>query len=171
MSSLAQHMQGMEASLARIAARVADFPADEAALTGWFHLVIDGLAGLEETHLAPYGLHQSDFRALMGVFGAEDGCAFPGELASRLRQTPANVTRIADGLVARGLVERTPCAADRRRVELRITAAGRAFVLEVLPQLSRPVRHAFACLDAAEQQQLQALLRRLVGALESEMAA
>lgn len=171
MSNLALHVQSMEASLEVIGRRVPAFPADDAALAGWLHLTVEGLISLSEERLGPHGLHRSDFRALMRLFSSPDGCAFPGELSAHLGQTPANITRIANFLVGRGLVERTPSTDDRRRVELRITDAGRAFVLRVLPEMFQPMRGAFSCLEDHEKQTLQGCLRRLVGALDGVIAA
>lgn len=171
MSNLALHMQGMEASLDRISHCMADFPIEEAALAGWLNLVIEALANLSEAALGPHDMHQSDFRALMHLFSSTDGCAFPGELAVYLRQTPANMTRIGNLLVARGLVVRTRSTGDRRRVELKITRAGRAFVQKLLPRFIPPLQEAFACLNGAEKQALRDVLERLVRAIDAVAAA
>lgn len=49
-----------------------------------------------------------------------------GEIAKRARLTPSGVTRCADPLVARGLVERVMQAGDRRVCCLRLSGAGAA---------------------------------------------
>ncbi len=106
-------------------------------------------------------------KTLMYLFGNAGGPVFPDELSVYLAHTPANVTRIADLLVRRGLVARTNSTADRRRVELRITPAGREFVLRLLPQFFPPLRAAFSCFSAEDKQQLQRLLRQLVESLDT----
>lgn len=167
MSNLARHLQRMEAHLALLTGSVADFPLQDAMLAGWMNLVAEGLTGLSDAALGPYDMHQSDFRALMYLFGNAGGPVFPDELSVYLAHTPANVTRIADLLVRRGLVARTNSTADRRRVELRITPAGREFVLQLLPQFFPPLRAAFSCFSAEDKQQLQRLLRQLVQSLDT----
>lgn len=167
MSNLSLHMQKMEANLSLIAHSVAGFPLQDATLAGWLNLVAEGLAGLSDAALGPYGLHQSDFRALMYLFGNADNPVFPDELSIYLAHTPANVTRIANLLVQRGLVARSHSTQDRRRVELRITPAGRRFVLELLPKFFPPLRATFSCLSDADKLELQRLLRQLVDSMDT----
>lgn len=171
MSNLALHVQSMEANLDQIGRHVAGFPSEDAELAGWFNLVVEGLATLSEAALGPHDLHQSDFRVLVHLFSSADGCAFPGELSVCLRQTPANMTRIANLLVERGLVARTHSTEDRRRVELKITRAGRTFVLAVLPHFFPPLREAFSCLGANDKRTLRELLQRLVRSIDGAAAA
>lgn len=47
------------------------------------------------------------------------------DVAALLGVTPSTVTSVVDGLVARGLVERSSDPADRRRVVLSLTGQGR----------------------------------------------
>lgn len=167
MSDLTLHMQKMEASMDLVARNVANFPSQDAALAGWFNLVAEGLSDMSDAALSPHGMHRSDFRALMHLFGNADNPAFPSELSIYLAQTPANVTRITNLLVKRGLVARTYSTEDRRRVELRITHAGHQFVLELLPKFFPPLQEAFSCFSAADKRELQALLQRLVKAMDA----
>ncbi|CAM5182929.1 Transcriptional repressor MprA [Castellaniella defragrans] len=167
MSNLTVHMQRMEANLNLVARHVAGFPVQDAALAGWLNLAAEGLTGLSDAALSPYGMHQSDFRALMYLFVNADNPVFPNELSAYLAQTPANVTRIANLLVARGLVARTNSIEDRRRVELRIEEAGRQFVLELLPKFFPPLRETFSCLSVADKRELQRLLHRLVESMDT----
>lgn len=170
MNKLALHAQSMEANLGRLVGCMPGFPLDDMTLWGWFNLVIEGLTDLSEAALGPHGLHQSDFRALMHLFSSADGRAFPGEMSCALRQTPANVTRISNLLVERGLVIRTPGTQDRRRIELTITQAGRDFVLDLLPRFFPPLRKAFSCLSASDKRELRHMLQRLVESID-RMAA
>ncbi len=47
-------------------------------------------------------------------------------VAEHIGLTLPSMSKLVDGLVARGLITREPCAKDRRRVTLGITARGRA---------------------------------------------
>lgn len=165
------HMQRMETSLGLVARSVAHFPLQEAALASWLNLAAEGLTNLSDAALGPYGMHQSDFRALMYLFVNDGSPVFPNELSAHLGQTPANITRIANLLVSRGLVARSHSTHDRRRVELRILDAGRHFVLELLPQFFPPLRDTFACFTETEKQELQRLLQRLVSSMDSVIGA
>ncbi|OWT54195.1 MarR family winged helix-turn-helix transcriptional regulator [Candidimonas nitroreducens] len=167
MGNLALHLQKMEASLSLASRSVADFPLHDAALAGWLNLVAGGLTDLSDETLGPYGMHQSDFRALMYLFVNADGPVFPNELSAYLAQTPANITRIANLLVKRRLALRTHSTEDRRRVELRITHDGRQFVLKLLPTFFPPLRKAFSCFSATDKRELRRLLQRLAESMDT----
>lgn len=167
MSDLALHMQKMGASLNLVSRSVVDFPLQDAALAGWLNLVAGGLTDLSNAALSPYDMHPSDFRALVYLFSNADNPVFPIELSAYLAQTPANVTRIANLLVKRGLAVRTNSTEDRRRVELRITHAGRQFVVKLLPKFFPPLRKAFSCFSATDKHELQRLLQRLVESMDT----
>lgn len=94
------------------------------------------LARQVEVALAEVDLSLPQYRVL--AFLAE-GTAAASALAGKLAVSPPSVTALIDGLVARGLVERAPDASDRRRVDHRLTEAG---------------RHTLATGDAAVEQRL-----------------
>jgi DNA-binding MarR family transcriptional regulator len=79
--------------------------------------------------LAPWDLSPHQARALR-VVCERDGVRL-SDLAGSLRIAPRSATEVADGLQARGLVERTPDPRDRRAVVLRPTAEGRRVRAEV----------------------------------------
>ena len=79
--------------------------------------------------LAPWDLSPHQARAL-GVVVERDGVRL-SDLAESLHIAPRSATEVADGLQARGLVERTPDPGDRRAVILRPTAEGRRVRAEV----------------------------------------
>jgi len=93
-------------------------------------------------------------QALLAIKG------FPGrdyasitELAERLQLRHHSVVGLVDRLVRGRLLRRTPSAADRRRVELRLTAQGE----KVIERLST--------IHLQELRQLGPELHRLVGAI------
>jgi DNA-binding MarR family transcriptional regulator len=70
------------------------------------------------------------FSLSMPQFGAlaylrRHGGASLSDLAAFMGLTPPSVSKLVDGLVARGMVSREPHPADRRRLMLTLTAAGR----------------------------------------------
>ncbi|HZT67748.1 MAG TPA: MarR family transcriptional regulator [Acidimicrobiales bacterium] len=79
------------------------------------------LARQVEVGLATVDLSLSQYRLLMFL---ADGSAPASDLARGMAVTPPSVTAVADGLVARGLIERRHEAGDRRRVGHVLTAEG-----------------------------------------------
>lgn len=71
------------------------------------------------------------------------------------------MTRIADALTKRGLITRGPSAEDRRRVVVRITAAGRRFVQKMLPAMIPAVERTFVGFTDTDRRHLSRLLRKL----------
>jgi DNA-binding MarR family transcriptional regulator len=71
-------------------------------------------------------------------------------LAGRLAVSPPTVTTLVDGMVARGLVERTPDADDRRRVRHELTPAGRRLLATADTALQERLHALAANLPAAQ---------------------
>ncbi len=79
------------------------------------------LAKQVELGLATVDLSISQYRILSIL---AEGSAQSSALAERLAVRPPSVTAVIDGLVTRGLVERTHREDDRRRVSLELTTEG-----------------------------------------------
>ena len=75
-----------------------------------------------ETALTAVDLSLPQYRLLVFLSRRAEGAS---GLAGRLAVSPPTVTTLVDGLVARGLVERTADPEDRRRVRHELTSAGR----------------------------------------------
>ena len=84
------------------------------------------LARAVEQSLADVDLSLAQYRVLAFLSDVDGAAA--SVVAGRLGVSRPSVTGIVDGLVARGLVERTPCDTDRRRVEHHLTADGLALL-------------------------------------------
>ena len=69
-------------------------------------------------------------------------------------------------LVKRGLITRSASEADRRRVLIRITAAGRRFVQKMLPPMFPRIGTMFEGFSATDKRHLDRLLRKLAGNLD-----
>lgn len=166
MGELRRHLQGIETGVEHVARHMPDLPVQEVMLSRLLKLAAGGLTGKFLDVLKPHGLSESDFRVLMQLFSSPSGSAFPSELCAFVVQTPTNMTRIVDVLVMRHLVTRTPNQDDRRRIELRITAAGRKFVVKLLSQLFPYLRTSFAGLSDKDKHALQKLLQRLIFSID-----
>ena len=75
-----------------------------------------------ERALADVDLSLPQYR-ILGMLA--EGASMPSALAERLAVRRPTVTAVVDGLVARGLVERSPADDDRRSVTHTLTAKGK----------------------------------------------
>ena len=119
-----------------------------------------------EQQIRPFGLAEAEFRVLTTLFSQPDGVANPGHLCTRTSQSPANMSRISDALVARELITRVASVEDRRKMVMRITVQGEELVQRLLPNLFRPLREMMADFSEDEQRQLVSQLKRLGAKLE-----
>jgi len=81
-----------------------------------------------------------------------------GELARRLRVTPAVVTGLVDRLERRGYVARSASSEDRRRIHLILTDEGKAIAAAVQQRISDDFA---AALDGVDEATLVSMRRAL----------
>lgn len=84
-----------------------------------------------------------------------------GQVAHMLQCDASNATGIIDKLVARGLVERTEGAADRRVKVLQLTTDGRQIIADVVEKL--PQAAGCASLSEQERATLHATIAKIAG--------
>jgi MarR family transcriptional repressor of emrRAB len=161
----------MEANLQNLGARVADVPATGILMCRLLMHVGREMATMLEHQIRPFGLAEAEFRVLTTLFSQPDGAAHPSDLCIRASQSPTNMSRISDTLFSRGLITRDLSAQDRRRMVLRITDQGEAFVRRLLPKLFVPLREMLKDFPEAEQRHLNAQLKRLGFELDRASAA
>lgn len=87
---------------------------------------------------------------------AREGPITLGDLAAAERVTPPMATKMATALEEKGLVERQPCAADKRVVRLALTAEGRALLDRSHTRRNTWLAQRFAALSPAERDALAA---------------
>ncbi|MBV8079648.1 MAG: MarR family transcriptional regulator [Actinobacteria bacterium] len=125
---------------------------------------------LEQT-LAEHGLTWPEWKVLGSLWHAHNEvphCSSPGELADELELSSGAMTNRLDRLERAGLIRRRPDPADRRSIKVELTDEGaRAWRDSTNAQAIKESRVAGA-LSAAEQRQLNTLLRKLM--LEFERA-
>ena len=84
------------------------------------------------------------------------------DLAAQTSLTPSGLTRAVDRLERNGLVERAPCASDRRGAYAALTARGLERIQAAVgPHLDHVEEHLTGALKDVEQAQLAALLRKV----------
>jgi MarR family transcriptional repressor of emrRAB len=156
----------MEDYLQNLKRRVPDLPVSGILLCRLLLHIGREMAARFEQQLKPFGLAEAEFRVLTTLFSQPDGVAHPSDLCARASQSPANMSRISDALVSRGLITRVASVHDRRRMVLRITAEGEELVRQLLPILHVPLRRMLKVFSESEQRQLAAQLKRLGSELE-----
>jgi DNA-binding MarR family transcriptional regulator len=118
---------------------------------------------------AAHGVNLSGYEVLFNLADARDAGLRMADLADRVLLSRSGVTRLIDRLVADGLIERRPCAADGRGSCAHLTSAGRARLREARGTHLDGVRRLFLeHLSPAEQVLLGDLWERLVGPAEPE---
>jgi DNA-binding MarR family transcriptional regulator len=83
-------------------------------------------------------------------------------LCQELRHDSGAMTRLIDQLEERGFIGRRRQEADRRIVDLELTAAGRKMVESLIPLAVETLNGALSGFTKAEVQQLQGLLRKII---------
>ena len=107
----------------------------------------------------PHDITHMDSKVL-GYFGRHPG-ATQSDLAQHTGRDKAQLARLIKGLRDQGLLQGDVDADDRRSVRLSLTADGLAIQKELRQQARRLGQKAVEGLNAAEQQQLLALLARV----------
>ena len=109
----------------------------------------------------PHGITPQQYNVLRILRGAEPDGLPTLTIGERMIEHTPGVTRLVDRLERKGLVERTPCPKDRRRVFCRITSKG----LELLTDLDEPVNRwdtqALSVLQPSDLDSLITLLDRV----------
>lgn len=110
------------------------------------------------TYSTSHGLKTPEWRLLAVL--AEDGAMTPLAIGQRTRMDKVTVSRAAMSLIERGLLRRTPNAADQRSHLLSLTASGEALYKEVAPQALAVEARIFDGFTPEERQALCSLLMR-----------
>lgn len=155
----------IEDDLQRLTRRVPDLAVPDVLLSRLLVLIGRELAAILDQKIRPHGLNEVEFRALVAVFSRAGEPAYPSDLCVGAAQSPANITRITDALVERGLITRVPSELDRRRLVLRMTTQGEALVNVIMPTLSALVREVFAEFSPQQKADLMASLKQLAQAI------
>jgi DNA-binding MarR family transcriptional regulator len=107
------------------------------------------------------GLPLTWFEVLLRIGRAEDGQVSMGSLAEQVALTSGGVTRLLDRMLQEGLVERVPCASDRRVSFAALTPGGRERLHQAAQVHVEELREVFAGFAADELRTLDGLLDRL----------
>lgn len=106
-----------------------------------------------------FGLQPSQFGILETLYHL--GPMQQHELATKLLQTPGNITRIIDKLQEDQLVERRSEPGDRRCHRIALTKKGEQMISKIFPEFAAALQELFKGITAEEQKQLNDLLRKM----------
>jgi DNA-binding MarR family transcriptional regulator len=139
--------------------------AELAAWRGFLQSHASIVRALDAELVVAHGITARDYEALLYLAQASDRRLAMSALADRTMLTRSGITRLVDGLVAGGLIERVSCPDDARVSYACLTDAG----YEKLRQASRThvqgIHRLFlAHFEEEEVEELAALLGRLPGA-------
>ncbi len=140
-------------------------PAAARALLDALQAVARELRLTERRGRAPLGLPPAQLRALRELAGRPAPSL--AELAERTHTDPSSASVVVQRLVERGLVVRADSERDRRRTELRATAAGRALVARAPADAVARVADALSPLGERQAVSLSRGLRALARGLRA----
>ncbi len=125
----------------------------------------DILAQVDD-YLDSHDLSQGRWQVLMLLYRTPELAQNPCELARKAGVTRATMTGLLDGLEREGYVGRETVAADRRMLDVRLSAKGRRYLEEVMPGYFLLIRRVMRGLAEEEKQQMIGLLTKLGSSVE-----
>jgi MarR family transcriptional regulator, 2-MHQ and catechol-resistance regulon repressor len=109
--------------------------------------------------VARHGLTLAEFGTLEALY--HKGPLLVGELQRAVLRSSGGMTYMVDRLVDKGLVQRRPCAEDRRALYAELTGEGSALMDRIFPAHAAAIERAMSGLGAADQERAIGLLKRL----------
>ena len=115
---------------------------------------------LLDTHMEPHGITAAQFKVL--IIMAQFGVDTPAELCRHLSLDSGSMTRMLDRLEQKDFLARKRCEADRRQVQLVLTAQGQVLA-DRLPQIGAEAMNELAgALSSEELRSLEAILKKIL---------
>ncbi|GGY16741.1 MarR family transcriptional regulator [Paludibacterium paludis] len=154
--------QILEDAIERIDRRFPGVPRQEVLLTRLtLHLQQRLSCHLNEA-LKPWGINETVWMSLLGMYASEDGSLNPSDLSDMLDSSRTNATRVSDEMVRHGWVERIACPDDRRKIVLRLTKQGIAFIETLLPISRDAQKRLWEDYSSEEKLEMERLMRKLL---------
>jgi len=122
------------------------------------HRVARDLATALDRQLTPFGITAQQAALLLHVSRQQSS---PSQLMTALGTDTAGMTKLADRLEAKHLVERRPNPADRRSVIVALTEHGQALVPQLGPVFGRITNQLFNGFSTDEIGVLTTMLERM----------
>ena len=131
---------------------------DDQEISAWLRLVavVELLPGVLDAQLRrDAALSHFDYQVLAMLSEAPERTLRMAALASLTNATLPRLSHVVGRLEGRGLVERRPCAEDRRATNASLTAEGWSKIVETAPGHVSTVRHNV--IDALDRRQVKQL--------------
>jgi DNA-binding MarR family transcriptional regulator len=120
---------------------------------------------MHDAGAAAFEGHDLSFMQWLVLVKLREGVSTASELCQTMWHDTGALTRLLDQLEERGYVERERSTADRRIVQLQLTAAGRRKTAELMPLVVDRLNTALAGFSKAEFDQFMRLLKKLIASL------
>lgn len=114
-----------------------------------------------EIELARFGDVSSAQWLVMMILTHQDDVT-AASLAKRLNYDPGSMTRLLDRLQEKGLIQRTRADADRRCIQIELTAAGRALKPSLPTAAINAINQSLTGFKPEEHELLNRLLERML---------
>lgn len=111
--------------------------------------------------LKPFDLSIEQFNVLRILRGQEGNAINLQDIQERMVNKMSNTTRLVDKLIGKGLVKRSICKDNRRKVEIIITTAGLKLLKDIDPVIDNQEVHLTSKLNTQELEILNKLLLKL----------
>lgn len=134
-------------------------------LTAVMPIMCKSMVRYEENALTEGTLTLPQFWALSWL--KENTTATMNELAEATNLIPSTATMLVDRLCELKLVERQRDEGDRRKVQVRLTEAGKKTIQEIHDQKKKALRETFRHLNADEREQYLKLIETLAERLRN----
>jgi DNA-binding MarR family transcriptional regulator len=124
-----------------------------------------GHALMHDAATAAFEGHDLSFIQWIVLLKMREGVNTASELCQIMWHDTGALTRLLDQLEERGYVERQRSTADRRVVQLQLTAAGRRKTTELTPLVVDRLNTALGGFSKTEFEQFMRLLKKLIASL------
>jgi DNA-binding MarR family transcriptional regulator len=133
----------------------------EAHLGYWLRYVSNAVSHRFQQKVQAKGVTVAEWVVLRELFEAKD--AAPSGIAARLQMTRGAISKLAERLAAKGLVQRSGDPNDARRQSLCLTARGRKLVPALAALADANDEEFFGHMSQRERTALIATMRDIVG--------
>jgi DNA-binding MarR family transcriptional regulator len=115
----------------------------------------------------PVSMTGARYTLLMTLYFSRENLLPQNKISRELNVSRTNITNLIDGLERDGLVERVPSPIDRRVSYAKLTEAGHALCVNLMPPLTRLTEDATSDFTADEKSQFKKFLYRVQRNIEA----
>jgi DNA-binding MarR family transcriptional regulator len=125
----------------------------------WLRYVSNHVSHAFALKVAARGVTVAEWVVLRELY---DGESAPSALSDRLGMTRGAISKLADRLIAKGLIARRLSAGDRRFQTLALTRKGRALTPKLAALANQNDEEFFAPLDRVTREAIEAAMKEIV---------